>query len=163
MPSTVACRRHIQGRDGHDEASEDAIVVADRVDDVRSDHSGRPVDRGRVAEEGVEVLDDRQGCGAGAVHAKDAVDRLNGEAVADTQRMVRGLHGELAAAVGRSLVAVVQTLDTDLDGRVGRGDRARGDDRRIQRVLMCTPGECSLRCGSLPVGLPGAGTVVSLL
>jgi hypothetical protein len=53
----VACWRHIQGRDGHDESLEDGIVVADGVDNVGSDHSSGPVDRRRIAEECVEVLD----------------------------------------------------------------------------------------------------------
>ena len=109
--------------------------MADRVDNLRSDHARCAVDSCRIAEEGVQVLDTSQRRGAGVEDAKDAVGRLNREAVPDTQRLVRGLHRELLADVGKSLVAVVETLNAGLNTRVGCGQSAGGDDGCIQWLL----------------------------
>src|SRR5207247_8901749 len=48
---------------------------------------------------------------SGVVHAERAVDALAHEAVPDPERLVGWLPGELAAAVGKPLVAVVEAVE----------------------------------------------------
>ena len=85
------------------------IEAADRVDHPGPDFAGGPVDRGRIAEEGVDVLHPAHGrTVGGAAHPEGAVDCLDHEPVAHAKSLIRRLKRELVASVGQPLVPVGQ-------------------------------------------------------
>ena len=131
----VAVGLRVQRRDHDDEALVVRVVVADRVDHPRPDHSCCSVDCRRIVEERVEVLHAGQGSPRGVADAQNAVRRLDHEPVPHAQRLVGWLQGELVATIGESLIAVSQPVDAGEHVRVGASEAARGHDRRIERLL----------------------------
>ena len=84
------------------------VEVADRVGEEGTVGAGGAVDRRRVVEELV-VRERRADRVPGLVEdSKDRVDTLEHMVRADAQRLVRRFAGELVAAVGQTIVAMVR-------------------------------------------------------
>ena len=99
--------------DGDDEAQVVRVVVANRVDHFRPEIARISVDRGRVAKERVQILHARQRVAARIPYPENAVDRLDDIAVPDAERLVRRLSRKLVAAIGETLVAMIQPIKTE--------------------------------------------------
>ena len=119
----------------------DAVQRRDRDNEPvvlrgRSDRSGRsrrarmlrcPVDRGRIPEERVQVLDSSESrARARRVDAETLLIDLDREAVALRTSLIGGLERELVATVRESLIAPVQPLQAQSDLGIRPGDSGRG-------------------------------------
>src|SRR5713226_4190760 len=70
-------------------------------------------DRGRIAQERVEIPHAGQRIARGVKHANRRIDNLHHKARADAEALIRWLKGELVPTIGQPLLAVVEAVKAD--------------------------------------------------
>src|SRR5260370_13371725 len=94
------------------------VIIATGVGHDRPSNAGRTVDGRRVSVERVEIRHPEQRVTGGVVDVQYVVDRFHHKAVASAQSLVRWLDGKLVAAIGKALLAEVETIETQVELRV---------------------------------------------
>src|SRR2546421_1197441 len=107
------------------------VIIATGIGHKLSPNAGCTVDGRRISVERVEVRYPDQRVTGGIKDAQDVIDGFHHKTVASAQSLVRWLDGKLVAAIGKALLAEVQTIETQVE-------------LRVRLRLLAAVGRCSL-------------------
>ena len=130
-----AVRPRLERQHDDEEALRRCVVETGRIRDELAANAGRPVDRGRVAVERVQVdrvvhvprepghnvrrrVVRQHGVAGGVVDVQDVIDGLDDVAVPCTHALVGRLDGELVPAARIALLVEVQALEAGVELRI---------------------------------------------